>query len=166
MYKHFTVTGFLSHNGNTALHWHKLNTWLPPGGHIEKNENPIEAVLREIFEETGILSELIHSRSKYQYQIPPQLPVPETIGVYHLPDGDGGMKSEHQHIDYIYFARPMSLDQLELPKTKNDQWRWVSEKTLLEKTSLLHHNTGELIPIHEDVRELALASIRADLQTR
>ena len=60
----------------------------------------------------------------------------------------------------------MSLDQLELPKTKNDQWRWVSEKTLLEKTSLLHHITGELIPIHEDVRELALASIRADLQTR
>ena len=166
MHKHFTVTGFLSHGGSTALHWHKLNTWLPPGGHIEKNENPVEAVLREIFEETGIPSELIHSKSKYHYQIPPQLPVPETIGIYHLPDGDGGMKEQHQHIDYIYFARPTSPKQLELPKAKKDQLQWVSEKILLERTPLLYHVTGGLIPIHEDVRELALASIRADLQTR
>jgi len=166
MHKHFTVTGFLSHNGSTALHWHRLNTWLPPGGHIEKNENPIEAALREIFEETGILSELIHPRSKYHYQIPTQLPVPETIGVYHLPNGDGGMKTEHQHIDYIYFARPIDLNQLELPKIEIAQWQWVSAKILLEKTPLLHHITGESIPIHEDVRELALASIQADLQTR
>ncbi|MBG92377.1 MAG: DNA mismatch repair protein MutT [Chloroflexi bacterium] len=166
MHKHFTVTGFLSHNGQTALHWHKLNTWLPPGGHVENNENPVEAVLREILEETGILSEIIHPEPKYRYQTPSQLPVPETIGIYHLPHGDGGMKNEHQHIDYIYFARPKDVKQLELPKIAIAQWQWISKKTLLEKKPLLHHTTGELVPIHEDVRELALASIQADLQTR
>ncbi|PLX15328.1 MAG: hypothetical protein C0601_13185 [Candidatus Muiribacterium halophilum] len=28
--------------------------WVAPGGHIEKNESPVEALKREIFEETGL----------------------------------------------------------------------------------------------------------------
>lgn len=32
----------------------KLGKWLQPGGHIEKDETPLEAATREVFEETGI----------------------------------------------------------------------------------------------------------------
>ena len=32
----------------------KLNKWLQPGGHIKSDETPIEAAIREVFEETGI----------------------------------------------------------------------------------------------------------------
>ena len=54
--RHFTATGFVVHEGHVVLHWHhKVKAWLPPGGHINENEDPVEAVLREILEETGIL---------------------------------------------------------------------------------------------------------------
>ncbi|MBI4146010.1 NUDIX domain-containing protein [Candidatus Woesearchaeota archaeon] len=36
------------------LHHAKLDKWLFPGGHIEINETPDEAVVREFFEETGL----------------------------------------------------------------------------------------------------------------
>ena len=53
--RHFTATGFVVHEGATLLHWHpKVKMWLPPGGHIEPNEDPVEAALREIEEETGV----------------------------------------------------------------------------------------------------------------
>ena len=54
MRKHFTVTGFIVHKNKVALHWHKhVKKWLPPGGHIEMDEDPISAVRREVKEETG-----------------------------------------------------------------------------------------------------------------
>ncbi len=53
--RHFTATGFVVHDDSIALHWHpKVKAWLPPGGHIEPNEDPVQAVLREIEEETGL----------------------------------------------------------------------------------------------------------------
>ena len=37
------------------LHFHKkLHLWLQPGGHIEANEAPWDAALREVWEETGL----------------------------------------------------------------------------------------------------------------
>ena len=46
------VTGYIfDENGRQLLiHHNKLNMWLPPGGHIEANETPDEALVREIKE--------------------------------------------------------------------------------------------------------------------
>ena len=47
--RHFTSTGFVIQDGATLLHWHaKVKAWLPPGGHIMNNEDPVQAVLREV----------------------------------------------------------------------------------------------------------------------
>ena len=58
--RHFTATAYVVHDGHVALHWHpKVKAWLPPGGHIEENEDPVQAVLRESAareEETGLPS--------------------------------------------------------------------------------------------------------------
>ena len=55
MDRHFTATGFVCFEGLVALHWHsKVKAWLPPGGHIMNNEDPEQAVIREIKEELGI----------------------------------------------------------------------------------------------------------------
>ena len=46
MIKHFTSTVFVVHNQKIALHWHKkVSEWLPAGGHIDKNETPVELEL-------------------------------------------------------------------------------------------------------------------------
>ena len=162
MQRHFTVTGFLSHEGRTALHWHRLNTWLPPGGHVEADEDPIEAVLREVLEETGVRAEVLNAEARFPHEAPPQLPPPATIGVYDLPDGDGGLREAHQHIDFVYFTRPVAGQAVVLPDGDRYEWRWVDEATLSSEEALRHEGSGTEATINEDVRVLALAAIAAE----
>ena len=103
--RHFTASGFLSHDGRTALHWHRLGKWLPPGGHLEPNEDPVQAMLREVEEETGIAARVIPTATPYPHGGQPQLPPPASIGIYEIP-GDAHAPGAHQHIDFVYFARP------------------------------------------------------------
>ena len=49
--------------GKVLLHHHrKLEMWLPPGGHIERDELPDDAAVREVWEETGIRVVLVGER--------------------------------------------------------------------------------------------------------
>lgn len=159
MRRHFTVTGFLSHRGATALHWHRLGKWLPPGGHIEVDEDPVEAVLREVLEETGIEAEIVSPGPAFPHRSPPQLSPPVTIGLYTLP-GDRGLTEPHQHIDLVYFTRPLPDRSLELPAGDGHDWRWVSEAELTAGRPL-RHGPDAFAQIPGDVQGLALAAIRA-----
>lgn len=54
------VDVFIVHNGRVLLRKHdKYHTWLGPGGHIELDEDPNEAALREMQEEAGLGVRLI-----------------------------------------------------------------------------------------------------------
>lgn len=56
--KHFTVSAYMvtgEVKPRILLVYHrKLNKWMQPGGHIERYENPLEALAREVAEETGL----------------------------------------------------------------------------------------------------------------
>ena len=57
MIKHFCVSVYVFNpkSKNFLMVNHKkLGKWVQPGGHIELNEDPEEASLREVFEETGL----------------------------------------------------------------------------------------------------------------
>ena len=65
MIKHFCVSVYVFNpkSKNFLMVNHKkLGKWVQPGGHIELNEDPEEASLREVFEETGIKVKLIGKR--------------------------------------------------------------------------------------------------------
>ena len=51
-----TATGLVfNENKQILMIKHKQHgKWLPPGGHVDENELPCEAVAREVLEETGI----------------------------------------------------------------------------------------------------------------
>src|SRR5262249_39655776 len=86
--RHMTATGFLVWKGPGLLHWHRRNQlWLPFGGHIEANEDPVQTVLREIEEESGIAAELITRGQVYPFAEPRQLPPPVTILLERATDG-------------------------------------------------------------------------------
>jgi 8-oxo-dGTP pyrophosphatase MutT (NUDIX family) len=158
--RHFTVSGFVTRQGQTALHWHRLGLWLPPGGHIEANEDPIEAVLREVLEETGIEVEIVPTAPALAHREPAQLPPPVTIGVYDI-ERDSGTSSPHQHIDFVYFTRPLPGASLDLPEGA-EGWAWVDEAALRAGAPMRRPDDGnESATVPEDVRELALASIEA-----
>ena len=155
--RHYTVTGFVSIGGRTALHWHpRLSAWLPPGGHIEPDEDPVQAVLREVREETGLDVEIVGALP-FAYAHPPQLAVPAAMAVYDIPR-DGSLPGPHQHIDLIYFTRPLD-DAPALPQD-DDHWAWVDEATLQHRPAFFEDG-GRRAEVAEDVRELALAAIAA-----
>ena len=97
--RHFTVAVFVVWEGKVLLHRHrKLGMWLPPGGHIEENELPDEAAVREVLEETGLGVRLVGERRE-DIADPVQLYRPAGVQLENIGPG-------HQHIDLIYFARP------------------------------------------------------------
>ncbi|WP_435078729.1 NUDIX hydrolase [Halococcus sp. AFM35] len=103
--RHFTATVYLVNDGATALHRHpKLGIRLPPGGHVDRDELPHEAGLREVREETGLEAELLASAPAIDAPDGRALPQPRYQMLYDIdvhPDG----RVAHQHIDFVYFAR-------------------------------------------------------------
>lgn len=93
----FTATTFVVDHDQTLLLLHrKLGKWFPPGGHIEPNELPDQAALREVREECGLVAELLApGRPIGAIRM---LPQPFCILLEDIGPG-------HQHIDLIYFAR-------------------------------------------------------------
>jgi ADP-ribose pyrophosphatase YjhB (NUDIX family) len=96
----FTATAFVYWQGKTLLHKHKkLGLWLPCGGHINPHELPDDAAKREVFEESGVEIELI-GETALSLDEPRQLLRPRGIQLEYIHEG-------HEHIDLIYFAKPV-----------------------------------------------------------
>ena len=103
--RHFTVAVFVTWEGKVLLHLHrKLGMWLPPGGHIERDELPDEAAVREVLEETGLKVELVGERRE-DVTDPVQLHRPAGVQLENIGPG-------HQHIDLIYFAVPSAETEI------------------------------------------------------
>jgi len=97
--RHFTVAVFVVWEEKVLLHRHrKLVMWLPPGGHIERDELPDDAAVREVLEETGLKVRLVGEKRE-DVEDPVQLHRPAGVQLENIGPG-------HQHIDLIYFARP------------------------------------------------------------
>ena len=152
--RHFTSTGFVVQDGATLLHWHpKLGMWLPPGGHIEPNEDPVQAVVREVEEETGIPVEVVPTGEfEEDHAYPVQIPPPLTILIEDVDDPVDGL---HQHIDFIYVCRPKHA-VADLPQ----DWRWVTEEELASGAAL--ERPGAVPePPRDDVRLRGAQAFRA-----
>ncbi len=149
--RHFTASGYVVQRSSVLLHWHqKVKEYLPPGGHIEQNEDPVEAVLREVKEETGLSVEVIRRDRELRFQYPLSVASPEHVLVEDIDDQIYGF---HQHIDFIYFCSPTNRDP-----PLYEGWYWVDEAAL--KYGLLMDSGDRMTP-PADVQELGIAAIRA-----
>jgi 8-oxo-dGTP pyrophosphatase MutT (NUDIX family) len=96
----FTVAVFVIWHKNVLLHRHrKLGIWVPPGGHIEPDELPEQAAIRETLEESGVAIDLCGERG-VGVKKPRQLLRPAGIQLESISPG-------HEHIDLIYFGSPV-----------------------------------------------------------
>ena len=153
LHRHFTATGFVVNGNATLLHWHhRVQAWLPPGGHIEPDEDPVQAVLREVKEETGFDVEIIPTQPTPEISNLTQVISPRTILVEDVYDQKVG---KHQHIDMIYFCH------LPGPRPPAPQgWQWFTRKDL-ETGRKYPTPDGDHQPPPEDVVNLGLEAIQA-----
>ena len=157
-----TATAFVVRDDATLLHWHKrLQQWMPPGGHIEPNEDPVQAALREVREETGLVCEIIPTTPTPRLRLPGAAP----RALHHPRRGHRARPTRwarprrpHKHIDMIYFVRP--LNDAQHDAVDDPTLRWVTER-LRENAPLDVAGCGVSAAIPEDVRQLALAAIPA-----
>ena len=156
MNRHFTCTGFIVQGDRTLLLWHpRLRMWVPPGGHLEPDEDPVTAVLREIAEETGLGAEVLPLAQTFAFAYPGQVPPPFTI----LLENSAEPGQRHQHIDLIYFCRP--ADSAILSPPPDTVVAWVDEETLRANRPVELAGCGVSAPVSEDVRLLALTAIQS-----
>lgn len=130
MRKHFAATAYIvskiEGKLKVLLHKHtKLGIWIAIGGHVEEDENPTEAVTREVKEETNLEIKLITTKRKLlktdqiSEQIMPQVVFEEKVPKYQDTE-------EHYHIDLIYFAfckNPQKIKMVE-------EYKWFSKNDL------------------------------------
>mgnify|MGYP003545800440 FL=1 len=131
----FTVEVFVVFQNKVLLRKHdKYNIWLSVGGHIELDEDPNQAALREVKEEVGLEVALHDTRevpatrrgNGFTDLVPP-------VGMNRHDISDG-----HEHISLLYFASAIS-DQV-VPEKPTDEWRWCTKDEI-----------ETLTPITEDV---------------
>jgi 8-oxo-dGTP diphosphatase len=124
--RHFTASAIVFDDSDRVLlvHHHKLGQWLYPGGHIDPNEDPAEAALREVREETGVKATIIG--------VPPFAhtavrSVPPPFAIIEMPVSDAKV-GEHWHIDFVYVCRLVSgLLAAQLEEVAEAQWTAVSD---------------------------------------
>jgi 8-oxo-dGTP pyrophosphatase MutT (NUDIX family) len=115
----FTVAIFVVQAGKILLiHHRKLGKWLPLGGHIELEEDPEQAALREAKEESGLDVELIGERPPTTSPGTRALIAPRFLDIHRITD-------THEHIGMIYWARPRN-GTITLAEGEHHDIRWCS----------------------------------------
>lgn len=116
--RHFTATVLIVHKNKVLLHQHKrFDTLLPVGGHLERDELPEEAALREVAEETGLQVTL------YNPDLTPFPDVRRLIRPVHLLLIN--INDYHQHIDCIFYAKAETA-QVNPALGESNQLHWYS----------------------------------------
>jgi len=119
----FTVAIFVVHENKVLLiHHRKLNKWLPLGGHIELDEDPEIAALREAKEESGFEVELLGERPPTTEPGTRALIAPRFLDIHKISE-------THEHIGMIYWARPKN-GKMTLAREEHHDIRWYAAHEL------------------------------------
>lgn len=127
MERHFNVTTYVFDplaKKFLLIKHKKLGKWLSPGGHIDENERPDAAALREVFEETGLEVHLEGER------LPRKTDIPRPFAIQlNVIDVD-----KHEHMDMIFLAVPLGNQQERFNEEESTGIQWFTLEEIEEET--------------------------------
>lgn len=117
-YIDYVVGAFIVRDGKVLLVNHrKLGVWLCPGGHIELDEDPVEAVHREVMEETGLRVKLYGIRPKFEDANAVSLIRPTWLDIHRITD-------THRHTCFYWAAKPLGDGSVRLAESEHSEIEW------------------------------------------
>jgi len=121
--RHYTASAVVLDDADRMLlvHHNKVGQWLYPGGHIDPDEDPAQAALREVREETGIQAVVIDEPA-FSHPAVRSHAAPWAIIEMDVTDANVGA---HRHIDLVYVCRA-SGGNLAAQLEEVSDLRWVS----------------------------------------
>lgn len=109
---HITASGLVIKGETVLLIFHPyIQRWFQPGGHIDDGESPIEAAIREVYEETGYLCELDSDNQE-----------PIDIDIHEIPENLQKREAAHLHIDLLYTLRVLRQEK----SVEEVKFQWCS----------------------------------------
>jgi ADP-ribose pyrophosphatase YjhB (NUDIX family) len=129
----FTVEVFIVYENKVLLRKHdKYKKWLSVGGHVELNEDPNQAAVREVKEEIGLEIVLddslkpIYKKDDTQELIPPYFLNRHRIG------------SVHEHVTFVYFAKTNNnkITQ-DMKDEQSEECRWFTKEELEQSEQII-----------------------------
>lgn len=132
MKRHFCASAFVINPVDKKIllvKHHLWDKWVQPGGHIEEDETPEEAAIREVYEETGIKVSLIGEH------FPREDDMIRPLGIQCNRKDNGD-----RHFDIIYAATPNNPDAELIISNESYELGWFSRKEL------------ENLPVFPDVK--------------
>lgn len=110
---HFTASCYIIDDGGRLLlhHHRRLHRWLQMGGHVEGDELPHLAALREGAEESGLGDLAL-------------LPGIIDLNIHAIPAGKG--EPDHDHYDVRYVARTNAPERIAIDRAESNELAWVS----------------------------------------
>lgn len=120
----FVVDIFIVHRNKVFLRKHdKLKIWLAVGGHIELDEDPNYAAIREAKEESGLDITLYGSVKEHLDENFKGLIPPKFLNIHNF-------NNVHKHIDLIYFATSDTDKINPTGGDRSDEWKWFTLEEL------------------------------------
>lgn len=112
----------------------KYDMWLPPGGHVELDEDFVEAAIREAKEETGLDVQLYGTIPESLTSEPGglileerELLIPQFINRHRVSD-------THEHISIVYFGKSTTREVNPAEGERRDGFKWFTKEELTDKT--------------------------------
>lgn len=117
----FTAVAYVVYQDKVLMvHHKKLGIWLPPGGHIELDQDPEQALFNELREETGLTEEVLEV-----FGSKPEIVSPGTKFLYSPTFLDiHKISNTHRHIGMVYLLKSKT-DQITLSE-EHHEIRWFS----------------------------------------
>ena len=135
-YLDLCVDTYVVNDGSGLLRFHdKYKFWGTCGGHIDPGQDPNEAALREVMEESGLVVELVGPKDWYREDTEENIDLVPPLFV-----NRHSINEHHDHSGMVFAAKADSREvNPHEDEDQNVEFKWVDIKELSDM-----HEAGEL----------------------